>query len=84
MANVRAPDYDDKQDVADVPPPKDPAGRIAPVLDPNEARQGATHHNVRFVLAISLAVVVVAMAIAYFAFFPAAEPLQALPPAPPA
>ena len=75
MANGRGPDYEDKRDVADVQPRKHPAGRITPVLDPNEARQGATHHNVRLVLAISLGVSIVAMAIVYFAFFQTTEPL---------
>ena len=75
MANVRGPDYKDIRDVADARRPKDPAGRITPVLDPNEARQGATHHNVRFVLAISLGVAIIAMAIIYFAFFQTTEPL---------
>jgi hypothetical protein len=39
------------------------------VLEPNEARQGVTHHNVRRVLAISLAGIVVAYLVIYFAFF---------------
>jgi hypothetical protein len=33
------------------------------------ARQAVTHHNVRYVLAISLGVVVVLMVVAYFGFF---------------
>jgi hypothetical protein len=33
------------------------------------ARQGVTHHNVRYVLAISLSGVVVLFALIYFVFF---------------
>jgi hypothetical protein len=39
------------------------------VLEPNEARGGVTHHNVRVVLAVSLTLAVLAMGIAYLAFF---------------
>ncbi len=56
--STRAPDYDDKTDEG--PRPARTATAPAPVLEPNEARQAATHHNVRFVLAISVAVLVVA------------------------
>lgn len=38
-------------------------------LNKTEARQGVTGHNVRYVLWISVALVVVAFAIVYFAFF---------------
>ena len=34
------------------------------------ARQGVTHHNVRYVLMISLGVAIVALVLAYFVFFP--------------
>ena len=60
-------DYDDKTD-------EDPTLRRAttgagPVLEPNEARGGVTHHNVRVVLVVGLALIVVASAIVYVAFF---------------
>lgn len=70
MPDNRAPDYDDKTDEAPRRPSPPPAGQVAPVLEPTEARQGATHHNVRYVLGISLTLVVLAMLVAYFAFFP--------------
>jgi hypothetical protein len=37
-----------------------------PVLSPTEARQATTGHGVRYVLAISVTLAVVAMLIAYF------------------
>jgi hypothetical protein len=38
-----------------------------PVVSTTEARQGATHHGVRYVLAISVVLAVIAMAaVAYF------------------
>jgi len=83
MADLRAPDYKDKVDESPVPPRRSPDGRLTPVLEPNEARGGVTHHNVRLVLGISLAVVVVGMAVAYFAFFPPGAAPTGLPPAPP-
>jgi hypothetical protein len=69
----RAPDYDDKTDEAPTPPPAR-AGGMAPVLEPNEARQGATHHNVRYVLGLSIVGVVVAFVLVYFAFFGGGAP----------
>jgi uncharacterized membrane protein SpoIIM required for sporulation len=39
-------------------------------LPETNARQGVTHHNVRYVLAISLGVVIIGMVLAYFVFFP--------------
>lgn len=83
MPDIRAPDYNDRRDEAPVRPPVDPRGRITPVLEPNEARQGATHHNVRYVLAVSLAAAFIAMAVAYFFFFPTILPMDALPPSGP-
>lgn len=80
MPDVRAPDYNDRRDEAPARPPADPRGGITPVLEPNEARQGATHHNVRYVLAVSLAAAFIAMAVAYFFFFPTIEPMDTLPP----
>ena len=63
----RSSDYDDKTD-------EDPALRRAvtetgPVLEPNEARGGIAHHNVRIVLVVSLVLIVVAFAVVYVAFF---------------
>lgn len=69
----RAPDYKDKTDEAPSPPPA-MAGGIAPALEPNEARGGATHHNVRYVLGFGVAGVVIAFAVVYLAFFGAGAP----------
>lgn len=66
MPTERALDYNDKTDEAS---PAKPASRSAPNLEPNEARGGVTHHNVRVVLAASIAGAVVILAIVYFAFF---------------
>jgi len=63
----RAPDYDDKSDEG--PTPRHVASEPAPVLEPNEARGAATHHNVRYVLLIGVVALVVIYAIVYFAFF---------------
>lgn len=38
-------------------------------LPAQRARQGATGHNVRYVLGISLAAVVIAFAVVYFIYF---------------
>jgi hypothetical protein len=67
MPAVRSPDYDEKTDEG--PRPIDDRSTAAPVLEANEARQGVTHHNVRRVLAISLAGIVVAFLVVYVAFF---------------
>jgi hypothetical protein len=72
MATNRAPDYDDRRDEAPEPPL--PANGPAPVLKPNEARQGTTHHNVRYVLGISLAGVIILYIIIYFGFFGGGAP----------
>ena len=61
----RAPDYDDKRDESGRV--RAPAG--APVLEPNEARQGVPHHNVRLVLAVSTLAVVAAFIVIYLAYF---------------
>jgi len=83
MTDLRSPDYADERDEARAPLPKDPAGRLTPVIEPTEARQATTRLGMRWVLAISLAGAVIAMAIIYFAFFPAPDGSQtALPPAP--
>jgi hypothetical protein len=63
----RSSDYDDKTD-------EDPTLRrtttgTGPVLEPNEARGGVAHHNVRVVLVVSLVLIVVVFAIVYAAFF---------------
>lgn len=68
----RAPDYDDKTDEAAVPP-RPGVGR-APVLEPNEARQAATHHNVRYVLGFGVAGVVILFVLVYWAFFAGSTP----------
>lgn len=66
MPTERAPDYNDKTDEAS---PATPASLGTPNLEPNEARGGVTQHNVRVVLAASIAGAVVILAIVYFAFF---------------
>jgi hypothetical protein len=53
-----SPDYGTEVDV----------GRKVDIPETN-ARQAVVHHNVRYVLAISLGVVVVLMVVAYFGFF---------------
>jgi hypothetical protein len=63
----RSPDYDDKRDESGLVRGPGPFG--VPTLEPNEARQGAPHHNVRLVLAISTATVVVAFILIYLAYF---------------
>jgi hypothetical protein len=74
MSNIeRAPDYDDKTDEAPVAPPA-MAGGVAPALEPNEARQAVTNHNVRYVLGFGVAGIVVAFAVVYFAFFAGGAP----------
>lgn len=63
----RSPDYDDQSDES--------GARVAapspeiPVLEPNEARQGIAHQNVRRVLIVSLAAAIVAMVLIYLYFF---------------
>jgi hypothetical protein len=79
----RSPDYSDSTDEAERPLRPSPGETITPVLKPNEARGGVTHHNVRLILAVSLFLVIAAMIVAYFGFFPTPEPMEALP-APPA
>ncbi len=66
MPANRSPDYNDTIDEAPVPPAV--ADAPAPVLHPNEARGGATHHNVRWVLAVSLVGVIAAYLVIYVAF----------------
>lgn len=70
----RAPEYDDKTDEAPPSPRARRGRRMAPVLEPNEARQGVTHHNVRFMLAIGLGVAVLVLAVVYVAFFSGGVP----------
>lgn len=65
----RSPDYDDKTDEAGTPMQRPAAP--TPVLEPNEARQGAPYHNVRRVLIVSLAAAIVALALIYLYFFAA-------------
>jgi hypothetical protein len=40
-----------------------------PVIPARQARQGVTGHNVRFVLGLSIAAVVIAFAIIYILYF---------------
>ena len=47
---------------------EEPAMEERPVLDPTEARQGVTGHNVRYVVMIGVALIVIAfIAVALFA-----------------
>ena len=71
---ARSSDYSDKTDEATIPPRPQLDGPVVPVLEPNEARQGITHQNVRVVLAVSLGVAVVAMVVVYVAFFGGTAP----------
>jgi hypothetical protein len=92
MSDVRSPDYREKRDEAATPPPMDPTGPLTPVLEPNEARGATTKPGMWRVLTVSLVGVVIAMAIAWFLFFPTPDPLppaeqttpEAAQPAPPA
>ena len=57
-------------------------GRAATLaLEPNEARQGTTHHNMRYVLGISLGLIVVAFIVVYILFFAGSAPPTIPPPA---
>ena len=69
---ARSPEFSDKTDEAARPPPQ-PPGK-APTLEPNEARQGVAHKNVRFVLAVGLIGAIIAMVIAYLWFFGGGAP----------
>ena len=64
---TRSADYDDKTDEAFGRQPPITPGTT--VLEPNEARQGITHQNVRAVLGFGLAGAVIVLAIAWLAFF---------------
>lgn len=44
-------------------------GDNAPVVSPTRARAGVTGHNVRYVLATSLAAIILAFAIIYLTYF---------------
>ena len=46
-----------------------PSDRQRPVLSKNEARQGATGHNVRYVLGFSLAAIIIAFTVIYVVYF---------------
>ncbi len=74
----RAPDYDDKSDEG--PTPLHVATEPAPVLEPNEARGAATHHNVRYVLIFGVVAIVVIYAVVYFVFFAGSAPPTIPPP----
>ena len=62
----RSADYNDQTDEGPARPPDAPG---TTVLEPNEAREGITHQNVRVVLAISLTGAVIALAIVWLVFF---------------
>ena len=49
--------------------PHDPVPQPHPVLPAQQARQGATGHNVRYVLGVSLAAVIVVFGIIWLAYF---------------
>lgn len=66
---ARAPDYNDPKDEAIVQPKVNRDGTITPVLKPNEARGGETRGNMRYVLGLSLAGVIILFIVAYLGFF---------------
>lgn len=65
MSTGRSPEYDDTRDERPLSPVE--AQRPANVvLEPNEARGGSTHHNMRYVLGISIAILVIVFAGLWF------------------
>ena len=50
-------------------PSSDNAGDNAAVVSTTRARAGATGHNVRYVLAVGLAAVIIAFAVIYLSYF---------------
>jgi len=66
MTAQRIEDADTRAPGDPRPPPHD----AAPVMLPNEARQGRPVHRVRYILGIGLAAVVVALAVIYFGYTP--------------
>jgi hypothetical protein len=50
-------------------PSNDPVPQPHPVVSAQQARQGATGHNVRYVLGFGLAAVVIVFGIIYVAYF---------------
>ena len=72
MATDRSPDYNEKADEAPRLAAARPLSSLA--LEPNEARQGMTHHNVRYVLGISLGRIVLAFIVVYVMFFAGSAP----------
>ena len=46
-----------------------PPGEQATTISPTRARAGETGHNVRYVLAASLAAIIVAFAVVYLTYF---------------
>lgn len=68
MSTGRSPDYDSKVDEDPRQRPS-PSGGRAPVLGPTEAPGGITHQNVRVVLAVSIAVLVIAFIAIYLIYF---------------
>ena len=75
---TRSPDYDDKTDEGPAATARVQPG--TPVLEPNEARGGMTHHNVRVVLGVSLVAIIVLFVIVYVAFFAGSAPPTVPPP----
>lgn len=61
MSNARSPEYNDKRDETPLSP-EELNRPASAVLEPNEARGGSTHHNMRYVLAISTTAIVVIFA----------------------
>jgi hypothetical protein len=49
--------------------PSDSTAEHRPVVSKDEARQGVTGHNVRYVLGFSLTAVIIAFAILYVVYF---------------
>jgi hypothetical protein len=46
-----------------------PPGDKSTTVSPTRARAGATGHNVRYVLAVSLAAIIIAFAVVYLTYF---------------
>lgn len=69
MTDIRSAEYNDKRD--EVPAPAAEKRRPASaVLEPNEARAGATHYNMRYVLVISTVTLAIIFAALWFFLVP--------------
>lgn len=77
MSNARSSEYDDKRDETPLPPEEKDRPASAE-LGPNEARGGSTHHNMRYVLAISTITLAVIFA-ALWLFWVAKTPVDTTP-----